>query len=399
MNSVTIICNSYPPEKGAAPTRIYNLAKMLQDHGYHVEVVTAMPNYPTGRIFPGYRNKLSIKEEIEGIQITRLWLYPSNSKTPISRIASMLSQSLILYFVGLPSLTRKKPDIIIVSTPPILLGYNGILIAKYLKAKAVLNVSDIWPLSALELGAVEQGKFYRMLERVEKSMYKLADVCVGQSQEILDRIESVLPGQKKQFLYRNLQELSEYASTERPGRKKKIVYAGMLGIAQGVLEICHRINFQEIGVELHIYGDGIEKQQIVDLITENPDRGIFYHNSIPGKEVPKMLSTFHATLVPLKTMIHGAVPSKIFMAMANAIPVFFSAAGEGADIVKKSGIGWVNSPGDYQALENNIRTFVSLSNDEYEEIRKKCVLLMKTEYSKSEQDKEFDRFLREALKD
>lgn len=391
--SVTIICNSYPPEKGAAPTRIYNLAKMLTASGYKVQVIAAMPNYPTGRIFPEYRNKLVHKEESEGITVKRLWLYPSNSRTPLSRITSMLSQSMALYLLGLPGLFGKKPDMIIVSTPPILLGYNGMLIAKLLGIRSILNVSDIWPLSALELGAVKKGRFYNTLERVERSMYLLAGVCVGQSQEILDRIESVVPGRKKKFLYRNLQQLSPFSHHERPTGRKKIVYAGMLGIAQGILEICENIDFAALGVELHIYGDGLDKKNIVDFLECNPDRGIFYHNSIPGKQVPEMLSQYHATLIPLKTMIHGAVPSKIFMAMANAIPVFFSGAGEGATIVKQTGIGWVNSPSDFESLKRNIAQFNALSKEEYDLVREKCFKAMADEFNKDKQDKTFYEFL------
>ena len=371
---------------------------MLSSCGYRVEVIAAMPNYPTGRIFPEYRNKVLHIEETEGIKVKRLWLYPSNSKTPLSRVVSMLSQSFSLYILGLPGLISNRPDVILVSTPPILLGYNGILIAKLLGVRAVLNVSDIWPLSALELGAVKKGRFYSMLERIEKSMYRLADVCVGQSHEILDRIEAVLPGKTK-FLYRNLQELSPYADTKRPEGPRKIVYAGMLGIAQGVLAICQNIDFGALGVELHIYGEGIEKENIVRFIAENPSRGIYYHQSIPGKEVPAMLSQYHATLIPLKTMIHGAVPSKIFMAMANTIPVFFSGAGEGAKVVRDTEIGWVSPPSDFEGFANNIREFAALSVRDYEEIRQRCLKLMQGRFNKAKQDLEFDQFLLSVLEE
>jgi glycosyltransferase involved in cell wall biosynthesis len=390
---ITIICNSYPPEKGAAPTRINNLAKMLRARGHDVEVITCMPNYPMGRIFPSFRGKLIQNEKDNDIKVKRLWLYPSNSKNPLKRIASMFSYTFSLYFFALPKLFFQRPDMVIVSSPPFLSAYAGIVIARIIGSKAVLNVSDLWPLSALELGAIKQGFVYRCAEVVEKRMYKLSDAYIGQSDEILEHIKDTLKKPKKEFLYRNLQETSPYIHKPRPEGKKKIVYAGLLGIAQGVYDICRNIDFSSLNVEFHIYGDGNEKEKILKLIAEFPNRGIFYHNSIPSSEMPRMLSDYHATLVPLKTDLPGAVPSKIFMAMANAIPVFFAGGGEGARIVKEGKIGWVSQPSDFAALEQNILKMVVMPQKDYDQMRNNCKLLRKVRFNKDTQDAAFDLFL------
>lgn len=390
---ITIICISYPPEKGAAPSRIYNLATMLRDHGHKVDVITAMPNYPLGRIFPNFRGKLIQKERNNGINITRLWIYPSNSKKPFVRIASMLSYTISLYILGLPTLFTKRPDIVIVSSPPLLSGYAGIIISRISGAKAILNVSDLWPLSALELQAIQKGPFYSFLEWIEKRMYRLADAYIGQSMEILDHIKKLQPKPKKEFLYRNLQETSRYIHKPRPEGRKKIVYAGLLGIAQGLYDVCTNIDFGALGVEFHIYGDGYEKDKIQQLIAAHPERNIYYHESIPAAEVPRMLSDYHATMVPLRTHIHGAVPSKIFMAMSNAIPVFFSGNGEGAKIVREGRIGWVSNPADYRALEDNIKQFVAMTDSEYDIMRVNCKQLRKAQYNKQSQDAAFNDFI------
>ncbi|HYD21747.1 MAG TPA: glycosyltransferase family 4 protein [Flavipsychrobacter sp.] len=390
---ITIICNSYPPEKGAAPTRINNLAKMLTARGHVVEVITCMPNYPVGKIFPSFRGKLIQKEKANNIKINRLWLYPSNSKNPLKRIASMFSYTFSLYFFALPKLFIQRPDMVIVSSPPFLSAYAGIVIARIIGSKAVLNVSDLWPRSALELGAIKKGVVYRFLEVMEKRMYNLSDAYIGQSDEILEHIRQSLKSKKKEFLYRNLQETSPYIHKPRPEGKKKIVYAGLLGVAQGVYDVCANIDFAALNVEFHIYGDGYEREKIEQLIADNPDRGIFYHNSISASEMPRMLSDFHATMVPLKTDLPGAVPSKIFMAMANAIPVFFSGSGEGAKIVKDGKIGWVSAPSDFAALEQNILKLVVMSDKDYDQMRANCKLFRKIRFNKETQDAAFDLFL------
>lgn len=366
---------------------------MLKARGHDVEVITCMPNYPMGRIFPSFRGKLIQHEKDNDIKVKRLWLYPSNSKNPLKRIASMFSYTFSLYFFALPKLFFQRPDMVIVSSPPFLSAYAGIVIARIIGSKAVLNVSDLWPLSALELGAIRQGFVYRCAEVVEKRMYRLSDAYIGQSDEILEHIKDTLKKPKREFLYRNLQETSPYIHKPRPEGKKKIVYAGLLGIAQGVYDICRNIDFSSLNVEFHIYGDGNEKDKILKLIEEFPQRGIFYHNSIPSGEMPRMLSDYHATLVPLKTDLPGAVPSKIFMAMANAIPVFFAGGGEGARIVKEGKIGWVSQPSDFAALEQNILKMVVMPQKDYDQMRSNCKLLRKVRFNKDTQDAAFDLFL------
>lgn len=366
---------------------------MLTARGHVVEVITCMPNYPVGKIFPSFRGKLIQKEKANNIKINRLWLYPSNSKNPLKRIASMFSYTFSLYFFALPKLFIQRPDMVIVSSPPFLSAYAGIVIARIIGSKAVLNVSDLWPRSALELGAIKKGVVYRFLEVMEKRMYNLSDAYIGQSDEILEHIRQSLKSKKKEFLYRNLQETSPYIHKPRPEGKKKIVYAGLLGVAQGVYDVCANINFAALKVEFHIYGDGYEREKIEQLIADNPDRGIFYHNSISASEMPRMLSDFHATMVPLKTDLPGAVPSKIFMAMANAIPVFFSGSGEGAKIVKDGKIGWVSAPSDFAALEQNILKLVVMSDKDYDQMRANCKLFRKIRFNKETQDAAFDLFL------
>ncbi len=393
--SITILCNSFPPETGAGPTRIYNLAQMLHQRGYKVEVITSMPNYPTGKIFPGYRNKIVQKEIMDGVLVRRIWQFPSNSKLAFKRIVSMLSQTTAMYMLALPYLLKKKPSIILVSSPPILLGYAGVIISKITGSKSVLNISDLWPLSALELGYIQKGSFYRLLEGIEKRMYKLSDAVVGQSNEILEHIKGKSTSDKNNFLYRNLQENNLQPSEINPSGKKKIVYAGMLGIAQGVLNMIQAINFTELNVELHIYGEGFEKPEIIAFIQNNPNNGVVYHDSIPGKAIPEMLRQYHATLIPLTSIIHGAVPSKIFMAISNGLPVLFSGGGEGAQIVIDGKIGWVNKPSDFEGLKHNIKTFSKISETEYQQLKNNCWSLTKDLFNKEKQDQAFDLFLQQ----
>jgi len=177
------------------------MAKELQLRGCDVQVVTAFPNYPTGKIFPGYKG-LSCDEVIDGINVRRQWLYPSNSKNKMLRIISMVSFSFSM-FLSFFKLRKRKADFTIINSPPLFTGFFGVFLARLVGKRVVVNISDIWPLSALELGAIQKGRFYSILERMEKIIYGKSDLCISQSQETAEHISKFFPS-KDTFVYRNI---------------------------------------------------------------------------------------------------------------------------------------------------------------------------------------------------
>ena len=105
---ILIITNYFPPEKGAASNRIFDMANAYKNNDYKVLVVCPLPNYPKGKIFKAYKNKYVLTENIEGLEIKRLWLFASNSKNKFLRLLSMLSFGLNLFVYLLFKKTPKK---------------------------------------------------------------------------------------------------------------------------------------------------------------------------------------------------------------------------------------------------------------------------------------------------
>ncbi len=390
---INIISIFFPPEGGAAASRIMNMAQSLQSLGYDVEVITALPNYPTGQIFEAYRGRFMVRETVQGVPCRRYWLDPSNSKSPIRRIWGMVSFSVSI-IAALPYLWQRKPNLLIINSPPLVTGFLAVFLSKITSAKSVLNISDIWPLSALELGAIKRGRFYSLLEWVERTMYKNADAILTQSQETLEHIAAITP-KKPLLVYRNLDLPSPFLNESAVFDKKtfKIVYAGLLGVAQGVFNICKTIDFKRLNIALDIYGAGNERDAIAQFIAENPDCNITLKEMIPKREVPKMLANYHATLIPLVNHIEGAFPSKIFMAVSAGLPVFFSGSGEGAKVVENLQLGWVNAPDDMQTLKENLTKFTTLSTNEYKTIRQNCINAVENEFNFEKQKQLLHTFL------
>lgn len=374
------------------------MSQSLLKAGHDVEIITALPNYPTGRFFNGYRWKLYKSEVIDGLKIKRYRHYPSKSKNKLLRMISMLSFSFSLLF-ALPGLMLRKPDVIIINSPPLLTGFTAVILSKLTSARIITNISDIWPMSALELGAIKKGRFYTILEKLERYIYNKSDALMGQSQETVSHIKG-LNNKQDPFLYMNLSLPSVFNDTsiEIGSKPMKLVYAGLLGVAQGVFDICKNVDFKNIGVEFHIYGDGNELEDILEYIDKNPDGNISYNNMIPKDQVPEMLSKYHAMLIPLKTSIYGALPSKVFVALSSAMPIFFSGEGEGAKIVKDHKLGWVSGSGDFKSLEENIKEFVNSKPEELKKVKSNCLTSLENAFNYEKQNLRFINFV-ESLSD
>ncbi len=390
---IKILTSFFPPEKGAASHRILTTAKELCFHGFDVSVITTLANYPTGRLFDGYKNMLFKKEKVNGIDCIRCWVYPSNSNNPIVRILSMLSYCFSLLFL-IPFLALNRPDIMIIQTPPLLPAVTGVLISKLLRIKVVLNVSDIWPLTAVELGAMRDKSFlFKLFSIIENIMYKFSDAIIGQSNETCSYMKQ--KSKKPIFLYRNLTKpnFKQIDNSKVSNTKKKIVYAGLLGLAQGVFNICKNIDFKSLDVEFHIFGEGIEKNSIENFIQQNSECNIFLHQTINKDEMQNELLSYDATIIPLTKNIYGAFPSKITMAMAAGLPIFFSGDGEGFKIVDEFKLGYVSKAGNLNALEKNIIEFSKLNHQQINLMKINIINVVKKDFNYADQQSKLCKFI------
>lgn len=395
--NILIVSFYYAPELGAAPSRIANMARGLAAKGNQVEVLTCLPNYPKGRIFEGYRHRFSKHEQNEdGIRIHRYWTYTTISKNPLKRILSMLSYSLTLWTFSRHIRRIRRFDLVIVQSPPIMVACSAMLLfRKVFRRKVLLNVSDLWPLSAVELGAVREGTAYhRILLAMEQFAYRNAVAVQGQSQEILKHIGYSVPG-KPTFLYRNLQPTmadSSLPDAFRRHRPFRIVYAGLLGVAQDLMGIIEQIDFKQLGAELHLFGGGNQAEQIEAYISQH-DCGVSYHGYLPKDKMVEELRRYDASIVPLARQIYGAVPSKIFDLLPVGVPILLCGSGEAASIVKQYGIGMVASPSDIDMLRQNIVTMAGLSDEDYADMKRHCLEAAMTVFSFEHQMENYQTFL------
>jgi colanic acid biosynthesis glycosyl transferase WcaI len=350
-----ILTQYYPPEIGAPQVRLSELAACLTRRGHEVTVLTAMPNYPAGRIHDGYAG-LWRRENMAGANIIRTAIYPSRA-LGIRRLASygsFVASSSALGALMLPGL-----DFLMTESPPLFLGIAGYWLSRLKRARWIFNVSDLWPESAVRLGAVREGWALSTAFALESACYRRAWLVSGQSQEILEDITRRFPGVPTWHLANGANPEVFSPAARSPEARRKLgggsciaLYAGLHGIAQGLDQVLRAaVMLRDIaGLRIVLMGEGPEKAALVRAAKERGLANVGFLDPVPRAEMPALLASADIALVPLKDYLPGAVPSKIYEAMAAAVPVVLAGDGEAAAIVRRSRSGVVVPPGDADRL-------------------------------------------------
>ena len=166
-----VLTQYFPPETGAPQIRLAAMIRELLHLGHTVEVVTALPNYPEGQIFPNYRGYFYQQENWEGVQVHRVWLYAATG-AGIKRLLNYFSFTLTAWW-GLRK--AQRPDYLFVESPPLFLGITGYLVAKRWQIPFIFNIADLWPDTVRGLGLMRAGWALRQAEKLESWLYQQAD--------------------------------------------------------------------------------------------------------------------------------------------------------------------------------------------------------------------------------
>lgn len=371
---VLLVAERYYPEVGAAPSRLTNMAEGLLQQGAEVDVLTSLPNYPQGRIFEGYRHRVSKHEIINNCNVYRYWIYATVSRSAVKRALNMVSFALSIWLFAFKVRRCRSYDYVIIQTPTLFVATSAMWLFKGVYSrKCILNISDIWPSTAVDMGAMKEGSMsYKTMLWCERYLYRKADGIFGQSCEILERVKE-LPNNNKLFLYRNLSKYVTDFNYREKGNPVKICFAGMLGVAQDIYSIVRNIDFKELNVEFHIIGGGNQYEEIKKFVDEHPGCNVVMHGFVSKNQMQEMYRQFDAAIVPLMSRIRGAFPSKIFDILPMGIPVLLCGEGEVADYVESRGVGYTSRPADYTALRNNIICIRDQASDAYCNMSAACI--------------------------
>jgi glycosyltransferase involved in cell wall biosynthesis len=343
---VVLLTHYYPPEVGAPQARLSALARGLSRRGVEVIVHTGFPHYPDGVIQQPYRNRLWQTEEEDGVRIVRSAVYPVPNRGFARRIAnhvSFASSALAASPVSGPT------DVVIVETPPLLLAGSAIGYARAKRARLILNVSDMWPDSAIELGTLRRPRFVSAARKLEHACYRAAAAIVCPTRGIETALEELeVSSGKVHRIPPSVDPELFPDSPPRDDRRFTVLYAGTVGMSQGVGTLMDAAELlpNDSGIEIVIAGDGAEGPDLRRRLAQGGPPNVTMVGRVPHDRIPELYAAADAAVVLLrnKPLFEGALPTKMFEAMSAGRPLVLSAAGEAASLVQDASCGVVVPP-------------------------------------------------------
>jgi glycosyltransferase involved in cell wall biosynthesis len=348
-------------------------AKELVKNGHEVEVVTGFPNYPEGKIYKGYKLSLYKKEVIDKIKIHRLFLYPNHDKSSFKRFLNYTS-FFLSSFIGAILFTRKI-DLIYSYHPPITTSLSSALVGFLKRIPVVQDIQDLWPDTLPATGMIDNKFILKLISATCIFMYKLSTKIVVLSPGFKKTLISRgVPKEKIEVIYNWCDENSiinfKNSHDDLPDNGNlNILFAGNLGLAQDLPTIVHAAKVLEkksIPVNIIFLGDGVSKQDAVDLVKTQQIKNCYFINRVPMNEVGYFLHKADALLVHLSdhNLFRITIPSRTQSNLATGKPIIMAVNGDSADLVDSANAGMVCTPGDSIDLANTIEKMVSLKTEE-----------------------------------
>lgn len=355
-----ILTQYFPPEVGAAQTRLAAVASELSKLGHEVEVLTCLPNYPTGVVAPGYRGKFYVKGEWNGIRVHHFWCYPSQGKT-IKRLFNYLSFAATA-FLGI--FVCKKPDVVFVNSGPLFLSMPGWFCAKFWRAEMVFNVSDLWPRSVEHIQGLGGKIFIKFAEWLELWSYRQAEYVTAVTEGIRECLlnEKQVPAEKVLFLPNGV-DTSMYEPRGSQAIKQKLglsdkfvaIYPGNHGYAHAldkVLMAAEILKSKDPAVHFVFVGGGSEKEKLQVFAQERNLPNVTFCDPVSPNELAGYIDSADLGLIHMRNspLANETRPAKMFPLMAMKKPILYAGFGEGAELLKSHQGGVVIEPEKPEAL-------------------------------------------------
>ena len=359
---ILFLTHYFHPEGNAPATRVYEMSRRFVKLGFEVQVVTGVPNVPSGVVYPGYRNRWRSREIVEGIETLRVWTYLAPNKGTVRRILNYLSFFAMATLAGLGA---RRPDLVIATSPQFFCGWAGVLVSRLRRVPFVLEVRDLWPESIAAVGAMRSSWLLRFLGWLEQRMYAAATRIVtvgrGYQQQLeargvpAERI-SVIPNGVDRGMFDPAADASELRARFVPHGEFLCSYVGTIGMGCGLAVVLRAAEkLRAMGrrdVVFLLVGDGAVREELEREAREAGLDRVVFTGRLPKTEMPRVLAASDACLVHLarRPLFRSVMPSKIFEAAAMAKPIVLGVEGFAAEVVSKAGAGICIEPENAEQL-------------------------------------------------
>lgn len=365
---ILLLTQWYPPEP---QTVVSDVAESLRDYGHDVAVLTGFPNYPSGKLYPGYRLKAFQRETIHDVPVIRVPLFPDHSRSGVKRAMNFLSFASSAALFG-PWLAPRV-DAIYVIHPPLTIGIPAGVLSRLRGVPFVYEIQDMWPETLRATGMVHSQRVLGLLDWYAKRVYRRAAAIRVISPGFRDNLVAKgVPADKIHVIsnwvdtefYRPVEPDPSLAVQTGMAGRFNVMYAGTIGLAQGLETILDAASL--LGdlseVQFVLVGDGADLERLQQRARSRGLKNVRFLGRYPAEEMSRLYALADVLLLHLRDdpLFRITIPHKVFAYMANAKPVLVAAHGDVAAVVESAGAGFSCLPSNPQAMADATRRFCAM---------------------------------------
>ena len=374
---ILFITDNYPPESNAPAIRTYeHISEWSKSENIKIIVITCFPNFPFGKIYNGYKNKLISKENIDGITIYRVWSYVSRNTGFFKRILDFLSFS---FMAGI----FIDSDVIVATSPQFFTTWSAFFISKLRRKPWIFELRDLWPETINSVNLINNRNILKVLEKIEitlyKDCYKVIALTNSFKRNLISRginknkIEVITNGINTNF-FKIKKSIELDLKLEMKLKNQFVVgYFGTHGMCQGLDFILNAIpSINNSDIHFLFIGDGSEKQKLRSLAFELKINNLTFLDSVDRKNLPYYYNLIDIALVCLKKnkTFKSVIPSKIFEACTMQKPILLGLEGESKELIEKYKAGLPFIPEDSNDFRKKLNLI--MDNSSYTSFKKGC---------------------------
>ncbi len=362
--SFLVVTQYYPPERGAAQVRLAALARELHRRGNQVEVLTAVPNYPTGKLFPGWRRRPVQVADEDGVRVVRVWLFASMG----SGVLRMLNYASFGLMSVLGLARTRRAGWTVVEYPTLFGALPAATWGRIRGRRVVINVADLWVDAIVEVGAVGEGRLVALLRRAEAWMLQGATavtaVTDGVREALIDkgvdpaRICWLPNGADADLFSPGAADPAVDAELGLEAGEHLFLYAGTQGYVHGLEVVLDAADeLRDLPVRFVLVGGGSEKPALQEAAARRGLAKVTFRDPVAPEDVARYLRRATAGLASVRDLelFRSVRSAKMFPTMATGRPVLYAGADEGAALVRQAAAGITTAPGDGAALAGAVR--------------------------------------------
>ena len=345
---VKIFTQYFPPEMEPSGFMFSSLARYISREET-VETISGFANFPTGKFFDRKRFELTRLLKEGNLHTRRVIVIPSNNRSNLKRITNYLS---FMFCSLISALMSPRPKVVLATSPPMFAALGALVYSKLVRRPFVLDVRDVWPESAIQMGSIRHRLIIFIFEKMEVLLYEGSSAIVVATPGMIKHIRSKIDLGDREVIYlpcgvtaysdpalKAYSFSSSIRSSMFSCDKFVVLYAGLHGHAQNLTNIieCADILRDRNDIEFLLVGDGPEKKYLIDLVHEKELQNVHFVDPLEREEIRSLYCDVDCALVPLRDLdvFKTVFPSKTFELLSFGVPTIVSVGGQISELVKR----------------------------------------------------------------